>query len=62
MFFDRRREIPAVVSPDRGRKHGEIDPFAIIVARLWAAAAFILVAGTAIGPFAARLRPVACGA
>ena len=62
MLFDQRLEIPAVVGPDRGRKHGEIDPFAAIVARLRAAPAFILVAGAAIGAFAARLGPVACGA
>ena len=62
MFLDRRLEIPAVVGPDRGRENREIDPFAAIVARLRAAPAFILVAGTAIGAFAARIGPVACGA
>ena len=62
LFFYRRREIPAVVSPDRGRKHGEIDPLAAIVARLRAAAAFVLVTGTAMGAFAARLGPVVSGA
>ena len=62
MFLDRRLEIPAVVGPDGGRKHREIDPFASIVARLRAAPAFILVAGTAIGAFAARLGPIAWGA
>ena len=62
MFFDRRLEIPAFVRPDRGRKHCEIDPFATIVARLRTGATFVLIAGTAIGAFAARLGPIACGA